>query len=75
MPDMLLLAEVCYSRGAGIEGEGYVAGLKIDQILSNLGDLTRLHIRLGFGTPGVGDRREDDCREDGQFVERRGAGG
>lgn len=55
MEDALLLAEVCFINAVPA---GFVAGLRIDQMLSGLTDLSRLNKRLGFDQAGVAE--EDD---------------
>lgn len=49
MEDALVLADVCFlNEGPG----GYVAGLRINQILAGLSDLSKLNQRLGFDQAG-----------------------
>ena len=45
MQDAMMLAEVCFTNPAP---HGFVAGLRIDQILSGLTDLRKLNAQLGF---------------------------
>lgn len=45
--DTLLLAEVCHARR---EGEAWIVGVKIEQILTRLADLQRLNQRLLDGS-------------------------
>lgn len=43
LPDSLILAEVCHCSQQGVQ---YIAGLKVDQVLSGLKELTALNSRL-----------------------------
>lgn len=57
--DWMMLGEICYCRQEGIH---FVAGLKIDQTLENLDELSRLNASL-LSVPQTVERTETSTEE------------
>ena len=85
--DSIILGEVCYCM---TDVAGFVVGIEVDQVLSGLKELSRIHSRLlgsawqpstrrpveapGGSTSGEHQEESSGCNEDRQMSDRRRAG-